>query len=79
MTVPLTETTATLSKVQASKAIKLSREGLIAGTGVLRPLPSGSCSSTCGLDTLSIHPICSVRHFSKVEADLCHQRLSNSL
>ena len=32
MTAPLTETTATLSKVQASQAIKLSREGLIAGT-----------------------------------------------
>src|SRR5215475_13348300 len=32
MTAPLTETTSTLSKVQASKAIKLSQEGIIAGT-----------------------------------------------
>ena len=32
MTAPLTETTSTLSRVQASKAIKLSQEGIIAGT-----------------------------------------------
>src|SRR5947209_18455068 len=32
MTAPLTETTATLSKVQAPKALKLSWEGIIAGT-----------------------------------------------
>ena len=32
MTAPLTETTSTLSKVQASKGIKRSQEGIIAGT-----------------------------------------------
>jgi len=32
MTAPLTETTSTLSKVQASKGIKLFQEGIIAGT-----------------------------------------------
>jgi len=32
MRAPLTETTSTLSKVQASKTIKLSQEGIIAGT-----------------------------------------------
>ncbi len=32
MTAPLTETTSALSKVQASKALKLSQEGIMAGT-----------------------------------------------
>jgi len=53
MIAPLTETTTALSKVQASKAIKLSREGIIAGT-------CGAATITLWfllLDMLAGHPL----------------------
>jgi len=53
MTAPLTETTSALSKVQASKKIKLSQEGIIAGT-------CGAATITIWfllLDVLAGHPL----------------------
>ena len=53
MTAPLTETTSTLSKVQASKGIKRSQEGIIAGT-------CGAAAITLWfllLDMLAGHPL----------------------